>query len=322
MTITDFSAKLQSLQTSYKQLFSDLFLSDKKGANDAYLAFTHEDTCDGVAYEYDFLSSDPVMREWVGNKNYVPLRANSLRIAVTNYEKSTDIGREQIRGDKSGIIGQRLAKWLSAVKRDKDAIAFDKLIDGFTDASFDGVALFSASHPNGPAGAVQSNTATTALSIAQFKVINAAMQSLRDENGESLNVSADVLMVGPNLADLAMHITGPNRAYAINGTSALETGVGATAVAVTSIPNTLTVSPYGQSVKVVINPRLVGTYANYWFLIDSTKDGKPVIMASQGEPEARDTLLEYNETPNYKFSVEWSAAVGLGHWATAYGNAV
>lgn len=303
--------KLKGIQTAYRALVQDALGAKYEGA--VYGAFTSEETIDGSEMELAWLMNDPSMEKWVGAKTYTALRAEKINIPAVSYAKSIEIPKTDVLGDKSGLIAKKIADMAANAAADKDKIAFDKLIAGFTEVGYDGVAFFSTAHPNGPAGATQSNRGTSALSHATFETARQAMRSLQDENGRSLGVNPTVLMVGPKNETIANEIVNAEFRVVAVDSSGAESGT-----RVAAATNSNVRSKYG--IRVVVNPKLVGTYDDYWFLVDDSRPVKPIHMGKLAEPTPSDNLdNQFLETPFYKFSVEFDAAVGFSLWQLVYG---
>lgn len=312
MAITDYDDNLASAQRVYKRAYEDLMARAKAG--DTYQLYTSEVDIDGASMELDWLSNDPVMKEWIGERVYDALRANAITVPVKSYQKSFKESLTKILGDKSGLIVAKVAKWAASSQADKDKIAFDLLISGFSDVGHDGVAFFSTAHTNGPSGGTQSNTGTTALSSTSFNTARAAMRKLADENGEPFGIEPRVLMVGPDLEAVARAIVQAETRAVFVDSSGAESG---TRVAGASESNIRT----GYGMEVVVNPRLKGTSANYWFLIDDSYAEKPIVMGKLGgDPkESNDLTAPYRERPEARFSVDFHCALAYGAWQLIYG---
>lgn len=281
------AAKLQGIQTAYKALFQEAL--NRKAAEATYTAYTSEEDIDGKYLEFAWLTNDPVMAKWVGKRVYDAMRAEKTSIVAEPYQKGFKESIIDILGDKSGLIAKNIADKLNNPAADKDKLAFAKLITGFADTGYDGVAYFSTAHPNGPAGANQSNTSSDALTRSSFKAARQAMQELSDENGEPLGISPTVLMVGPSNEDMARELClGQYRLQGISDTGATDPASGIDAAgAVDNVSR-------GYGIRVVVNPRLKGAYDGHWFLIDDSKGAKPIVMGKLGgDPKAWDTLTCY-----------------------------
>lgn len=310
MTISDRS-KLDALNAAFKEMFSDIYT---KGAPEADSVYYRAEPCDGTSLQVPWLSAWPAMREWVGNKDYDPTRAHLSNIAITPKHKSTAFSLVDVRGDRSGLIGRQLKSWLANTAKDKGLLAFNKLIEGFSKTSEDGVNFFSTAHPNGSGGATQSNTTTNALTVDNFNTARSGMRALLDENGESLGINPTILMVGPKLEAVAKQIIESELRTVAVDNAGLESGTRVGVAASSNVYSTM-------GMRVVVNPRLVGTYDDYWFLIDDSKDGAPIIIAEQGEPEPHDNIStgQYIEAAEARFSVHYFAGVGFGDWKLIYG---
>jgi hypothetical protein len=114
----------------------------------------------------------------------------------------------------------------AAIKREKSAAnLFNNAFtasgvddEGFTIAGSDGVALSSASHPNGPDGqsGTQSNTGVLTLTQANVQATALLMRKFTDDVGELVSINPDTLIVPPALMEAAMLINDTPRAVGSN----------------------------------------------------------------------------------------------------------
>lgn len=268
---------------------------------------------DGSSLELPFLSSLPVLQDWVVNKVYQALTANTIKAPVVMKAAATSIPIQDINGDRLGIISETLSAFVSRNAQYREQVAFDKLIAGFSDPGYDGVSYFNTSHVDPVTGDVQSNTTTSALTEATFNAACAAMWGFKD-NGVPLGITPRKLMVGPAEWRNALQLCqGDLRLIAVDNAGA-ESGTRVAAAAPTNVMKSWGVMP-------VLNPRLVGTYDNYWFLIDDSNPMvRPVIMGEQnGGPKPTNDLAQYHDQPEIKFSIEYGVAPCFGPWQVAYG---
>ncbi|MEQ8959777.1 MAG: Mu-like prophage major head subunit gpT family protein [Coleofasciculus sp. C2-GNP5-27] len=291
--ITDFDSKLADLHKAWVDIAKDAL----EKAPAIHEQFTDVVPVDGTSLDYGFLDNMPSLKDWIGNKAYESLRANSHSIPVQPKEASFAISRVQVQGDRHGMIAKSLSDQAAAGSQLKDELVIDKLLAGFSDTGYDGVAFFSTAHPNGPSNGTQSNTATSALASAAFDTARETMRKLRSESGRSLNIRPNILLVGPSLETTALDIV-----------KAELTGGG----------NSNSRASYG--VEVVVSPRIQGSYDNYWFLLDGSKAAKAMALGVQRDIEPKDNLDAYQELPEYHFSMEGDLACGYGLWQLAYGS--
>ncbi len=220
---------LDIASTTFHEGVSELF---ENGVPGIWSTFAEVVPTGSKVNEIDVLETMPVIREWLGSKEFASSRASSKSVTVKKYEKSMEIDRLDLTADKTGLIARRIKAFLGQ----DGAQIYDKLLTEALIANgtgYDGVALLSASHPRGPSGN-QSNTGTTALSFAQHEAVMIIGASLRDQNAEPIGISYDTLMVGPKLAGLTREITQSNERVISVNNAGDETG---TRVAAASAPN-------------------------------------------------------------------------------------
>ena len=148
MAVTDRSI-IDNASTAYKELAEGIF--GGRTPPGVYQAFATVSPTDSKIVEHDVLEAMPVAREWVGAKQYDDVQAASTTLTLKSYEASFRIKRLDLLTDRTGMVGRRLSNFLSDTAYMYDALAHDVLFSNPT--GYDGVALFSASHPRGPAAA-------------------------------------------------------------------------------------------------------------------------------------------------------------------------
>lgn len=317
MAVTDRSI-LDNASTTFKELAAEIF--GEKRPPGVYQAFTSVFNTDSKIVEHDVLEAMPVAREWVGAKQFGDVQAASTTLTLKSYEASFRIKRLDVQTDRTGMTGRRIASFLSDTAYMYDDQAHQVLFANPT--GYDGVALFSASHPRGPSGATQSNTTSSALSLSTFETAMQTGASLRDANGQPLMISYDTLIVGPKLAGLAREITGSAERIVAVDNSGAESG---TRVAAAALPSFRGVQVFGGgSVNVVVDPRmpLGGTYDDYWYLVDTSRGASPIVGYEFRGPEA--VTLDSMDSParfdldEFRYSVEFDVVFGAGVWQVAY----
>lgn len=290
----------------YKTLFQEAFLGKEESG---YEAYTHTETVTGTSFEFRFLTAFPRLREWVGNKVFKSTRANKHRIDVKDYEASTDVSKVDWLQDPQGV-GQQIRQWLSSARGLINAIVVKKLLAGDVDTCYDGQPLFSTSHPNGPDGGTQSNTASNAFSQAEYRTRVAQMRALKDEGGAPLGMRPRILLVGPALEYAARDaLEARDRVVGVNNTG---TEASTSVVAATTIENVSS----SDGVRIIVDEEITG---NKWFLIDPRFP--PMVVATAQSLSPSDNTGEFlATTPDYKFSIEGQLAVGYGLWQGIFGG--
>lgn len=316
MAITDFDAKLADISRVFHDTAGTL---NQEADNDpALAALVDEFPCDGTSWKVADLLNIPEMKESVGPRTYESLRAIGDTVEVKSHSKDLAIPLLEINGDRSGIIARKLADFVKGGS-DKLKLATDKLVAGFTDLGYDGVALFSAAHTNGPDNGTQSNKIGTndALSFSAYKTARQQMRELRDESGRPLRITPRVLVVGPKNEQLALEIVAPDRNQNVDDNGALDATSGVDGLANRS-------SGLAGTATVVVNPRLIGDYDDYWFLVDDTKPTKVIGMGVQPEanmtPSDNISTGQYRQSHEAQFSVDFYAGVGYTFWQLVAGS--
>lgn len=308
-------SNFENRTTMFQVLFDEVFLGQQETM---YELYTDSRSITGnTAFEFNFLNDLPESRQWDGEKEFRSTRANKHRIPVKDYEASTAVSKIDWNHDPEGV-GSTLRSWMSAANGYLNKIVVAKFLRGDTDTGYDGVSMFSTAHPNGPAGSEQSNRVATTFSQAAYRVAKSTMKNLKGPSGRPLQITPNLLLVGPNNEDEALDVLeASTRLQSIAADGTLD---GGTRVAAASIENI----QVGDGVRIIVEPRITGGVdgagadtSEYWFLIDSSKS--PMILAIAQAPNAQDDTNEFlDKTADYHFSIEAQLAVGYGLWQYVY----
>lgn len=214
---------------------------------------------------YHWLGDLPTMREWIGERVVHALRAEAYTIKNKDWEATVRVGRDDIRYDKHQKVLPTIQMLAQAAPRKKDALCTDLLTGGF-DATgglaYDGQFFFDSDHTTGGNGSGSSySNVTDAVFDSAGTAFEAARQNMDervDDHGEPLEINGDTLVFGPSLRG-----------------------------AVETLIDTKTVTNGGdnrfyKAAKPVLNKRLIGSFANYWFLLDTSKPVKPLLVQQVG----------------------------------------
>lgn len=293
-----------------KQSLAAIFVNLKTLFNNAFAAAPS--TWQKIAMEvpstsgqndYAWLSNFPKMRRWVGAKVVKALEAFKYTVVNEDFEATVEVDRNHIEDDTLGIYKPQaeMAGYSSAQLPDE--LVFEAVNGGFVKQTYDGQYHFDTDHPIG--GKLVSNKGVAPLSNASLAAAQAgygaartSMKKFKDEEGRPLNITPNVLLVGPALEDIA-------RALLTDAKLADDK------------PN-----PYKGTAELVVDGRIESDTA--WFLLDTTKPIKPFIyqprkkpvFVQQTNPEAEDVF----NLKKYKFGAEARAAAGYGFWQLSYGS--
>lgn len=312
-TITN-GSDFANASTVYNSIFSEVFQGDSASA-DNYVKYCKVDSRLGTNYEFDFLSGFPLPREWAGKKISKSTRANKFRIPTKPYESTTSVDLIEYK-QQPELVGSQLRSWLSGARGFINNIVVDKLIDT-TDLGYDGVAFYSTAHPMDD-GSTQSNKTTAALSQTTYRAAAVAMMGFTDTVGRPLGIVPKKLIVGPALAYVARDIIeAKSRTQGLTAAGLLDQG--ASNIAAASIDNVVS----NDGVEIVVEPLLVGTAANYWFLVGEAADAKPMVCNIATAPYPTDNTTQYlPDNARYDFSIQAELSVGRGLWQCIYAGIV
>lgn len=255
----------------------------------------------GAQNDYTWLSEFPKMRRWVGDKNVKNLEGFSYTVVNEDWETTVEVDRNHIEDDTLGIYAPQAQSAGFAAAQFPDELVFS--LFNFTGKGFDGLAFFSTAHK--VKGASVSNKGTAALSvatqaaaIASYGAGRTAMRKFKDDEGRSLNVIPDTLVVPPALEDIGNALLMSER---------LDDGKA---------------NPYKGTAQLLVVPDLATD--TEWYLLDTKKPVKPFIyqerkapvFVQQTDPQADDVFMRRK----FKYGAEARAAGGYGFWQLAYGS--
>ncbi len=257
----------------------------------------------GKENNYAWLANFPKMRKWIGEKAVKALEAFKYTIVNDDFEATVEVDRNDIEDDNLGIYAPQAEMAGFSAKQLPDEIVMDLVNNGFTNLCYDGQYFFDTDHP--VAGASVSNKGAAALSVAtqaaaqaSYGAARTALRKMKNDEGQPLNITPNVLLVSPANEDTANALMKNDR---------LEDGK----------PN-----PYKGTAEVVVDARLTSDTA--WFLLDTTKPVKPFVYQERKAPVfVEQTDMNSDNVfmrKKYRFGAEARAAGGYGFWQLAYGS--
>lgn len=251
--------------------------------------------------DYSWLANFPQMRKWIGDKDVKNLEGFSYTIVNDDWETTIEVDRNHIDDDQLGIYAPQAQMAGFSAKQLPDEIVLELVNNGHTNLCYDGQYFFDTDHP--VAGASVANKGTVALSIAtladaqaSYGAARTAMKKFTDDEGRPLNISPNILLVGPALEDTANALMTNDR---------LEDGK----------PN-----PYKGTAEVVVDARITSDTA--WYLLDTRKPVKPFIYQERKKPVfVEQTDMNSDNVfmrKKFRYGAEARAAGGYGFWQLAY----
>lgn len=290
---------IEAAFVSLKTLFNNAF----KAAPSTWQKIAMKVPSNTGQNDYSWLSNFPKMRRWIGAKVVKALEAFKYTVVNEDFETTVEVDRNHIKDDQLGIYEPQAKMAGFSAAQLPDEIVYEAVNKAFTTRCYDGQYFFDTDHPVG-AGSISNRSsaplsnASLALAKAGYGAARTAMRKFKDEEGRSLNITPNVLLVGPALEDTAKLLL--SDAKLADGS-----------------PN-----PYKGTAELVVDARIESDTA--WFLLDTTKPIMPFVYQERQAPEfVQQTSLDSPDVFNlrkYKFGAEARAAGGYGFWQLAFGS--
>lgn len=150
---------------------------------------------DEVLDSYLWLSNNPKMRRWVGDKVLHKLRAEKHDVTTEPQEASLEVPKNDILNDRLGLYTGRINGMADSYSWRLDEMTFGMLVAGIQGTSYgttyDGQNLIDTGHTVlSVGGTAQSNKVTGALSAATYAEAWEKYIGFKDENGVPANVAS------------------------------------------------------------------------------------------------------------------------------------
>jgi phage major head subunit gpT-like protein len=257
---------MNALFMTYNSAFSAGMQLGNTRANPEQLALEEiamSGTSAGAATVHAWLSQIGGMREWIGDRVISNIESGKLSVVNRDFEKTVGISRNDIEDDNYGVY----TPLVSAMGQSAGALWMTLGIDALAANGkwADGKDFFATDRKMGKN--TVNNKTTGALTATTFNAARVAMESLKLHGDEPAEVIPTTLLVGPALRDAAWNIV--ENEFVVGG----ETNKAG------SVKN-----PNKGMVRLRVSPRLVGTRANYWFLLGEKGGIKPVYVQKRKEP--------------------------------------
>ncbi len=211
--LPELEAVIQAKTESYSSMIPVLF-NEEQMVNDIYQTTTMSG-----------LRNPEVKPENVPVKFQSMKPGYSKTFSAVTIATGYRISKETVDDGKFSFIERATNSFAKGMFEVKELDGASVLDDGFTVNGYDGVPLFSSSHPleNGD-GAVGNNLASAAaeLSITSFRELRNILQDTVNENGQRVRYMASMLVVPHALQDVAMEIT-KSQYSPENGNNAINT---------------------------------------------------------------------------------------------------
>ncbi len=250
---------------------------------------------------YRWILEQLQLRQWIGQRIAQAISEHDYDIVNLPFEGTIELDRDRVEDDTFGTFSAIQAPAFGeAVRKHPDQMVLS-LLTG-SPVGFDGKTLFANDHPTyAPGGLTQTYDnlrASSPLTPENLDISLGTTAQYVGENGRSLGVLHDTLIVGPALKRAALEAT--------NGMVIRQTsGTGASTVV---MPN---VEAWG-SLDIVVIPELAGTD---WYTAKAKGRIKPFIYQKRRDPvfvsftDPKDPELFRNR--KFVFGVDYRAGFGV-----------
>lgn len=274
---TAFNRSLDSVQSNYQNVAT--VVSSSTGEQD-----------------YKWLGQMPGMREWIGEREIQALAAYDYLIKNKKFEMTIGVPREDIEDDKYGVYTPLFSNMGESAALHPDDLIFGAMMDGFNEKCYDGLSFFHTAHKVGDA--TYSNRSNKKLSRESYMEARSAMMSIRGDQGKSLKLVPDLLVVSPAEEEMARLIL---EADQIDGTTNVLKG----------------------TAKILVEPTLA-EHSHYWFLLCTNRFLKPFIYQLRQKIKfvslTKDTDENVFMRDEYLYGADGRSNAGYGFWQMAYGS--
>jgi phage major head subunit gpT-like protein len=216
---------------------------------------------------YPWITQIPRMREWLGERMVHNLAARVTSIINKDWEDTVEVDRNDFEDDNLGVYAPVMQTLGYQARMWPDDMLVALLKAGATQTGFDGQPFFNSSHPlnidNSGAGTYSNLFTGRPLTSANYREVRALMRVINDEQGRSLQVRPNLLMVPPQLEATAKEIV--ENDVVVSGGAAITNVMRGTA-------------------RVLVVDEIADA-PNDWYVLDVSKPIKPFIIQLRKAPQ-------------------------------------
>jgi phage major head subunit gpT-like protein len=261
---------------------------------------------------YAWLGATPPMREFIDERRPAGMSEHAVSIEDKVFESTIAVSRRAIEDDQLDLIRLRVKDLAGRVSQHRHQIVVQALLGGGSAVCYDGTPFFGTSHPG--VGGPYTNTTNSALSAVALANAVASMMQIPDDAGVPLGIVPDTLVVGPKLMWDAIEL--------VESPVVVYKGTGSAGTSPTDYVNA-----FRGRLRLIVSPYIGGLSAEAWFLLDTKRPIKGVILQQRSDVPVEFTAVE-SETGSdsafmsdrYLYGVRARYNVGYGLWQAAYGG--
>lgn len=247
----------------------------------------------------------PAMREWVGDRQISNAMSKVYEIVPKLFEQTVGLNKSQIDDDQWGLFASNILPQMAMqAKKWPDYRIVDVIRENGEWS--DGLPFFDENHPvnvdKSSLGVYANDYPSTPLTHNNYAAVRQAMMAQVGEDGKSLGVMPNLLIVPPQLEATALLILKASMiAPGAFGNETTQVG------AITNV--------YANSAELLVVPEL-SPDEDTWYLADTSKPVKPFVWALREAPsfamrvDPRDPVVfDRNE---YLFGARARGEAGFG----------
>jgi phage major head subunit gpT-like protein len=211
MALTITPAVIEASYTAYNTRFQQAFQRTPSWAGELTTLIPSSTGSE----TYAWLKEIPGFREWIGERVAHELVSRGQVLANKDYELTVKIPRNAYEDETLGQFNHNFEMMGLAAKKWPDKVVAAAIKAGTTALAFDGQPFFHASHPidvDNPAKGTYSNLETSfALTPDNYGIARAKFRARVNDAGEPMGIRPSLLVVPPQLEDMANRILSNDR---------------------------------------------------------------------------------------------------------------
>lgn len=193
-------SSLDALFISFSQIFKEAYMGTPQPLTEAIGQRVPSNTRD---QRYPFVQAlTGFMRQWLGERQIQNVVVDGFTVTNKKWENTLAIERTDVEDDQYGVYVNMLVPNLARHAKMLSDVEIADVINSNPNC-FDGQAMFSASHPIDPSGAVagvQSNSLSgKPLNGQNLAIAQAAMLSFKGPDNKPMGIVGDTILVPPSL---------------------------------------------------------------------------------------------------------------------------
>ncbi len=262
--------------------------------------------------KYPWLGAIPPMREFTDERRAGSMAAYTASIEDKTFESTIAVERRALEDDQLDLIKLRIRDLAYRVAQHRSQLVVEALANASNATGYDGVTVLNTAHP--VAGTTYSNRVPDALSGNALAAGINQMMLVPDDTGTPLGMMPDTLVVGPKLQWAALELV-ESPVVIYKGSTTDSSGP-------TNYRNV-----FQGRLDVVVSPFLTGASDDYWFLLDTKRPMKSVILQQRSDVPVEFSALDSSSgsesafmRDRYYYGARARYNVGYGLWQSVYGG--